>query len=156
MSDPIAYPSVTPVIGLPLLVAGQAQKEFFVNQALCLLDALHQRAVTASQPAPPPTSSAQEGECYRVTAPAAGVWSDHEDEIAILIGGDWHFVAPQEGMQVFDRSGGQLVVYRSRWEHAGLPAGPTGGTVIDAEARAVIASLIHALQAIGVLGPNSP
>ena len=53
MSDPIAFPSTTPSIGLPLLIPGQAQKEFFVNQALCLLDALHMRAVTASQPAPP-------------------------------------------------------------------------------------------------------
>lgn len=152
MSDPIAFPSVTPALGLPLLAAGQAQKEFFVNQSLCLLDALHQRAVVASRPAPPGT--AEEGDCYRVTAPATGAWFAHEDEIAVLIGGDWHFVAPQEGLRLFDRAAGYLLAYRSGWEHAEAPAGPSGGTVIDSEARAALASLIQALQAIGLVAPE--
>lgn len=62
MSEPIVFPSATPALGLPLLVAGQAQKEFFVNQALGLLDALHARAVIASRPAPP--AAAAEGEPF--------------------------------------------------------------------------------------------
>ncbi len=154
MSDPIAFASTTPTIGLPLLIPGQAQKEFFVNQALCLLDALHSRSVTASQPAPP--QSLNEGGCFRVTAPAAGAWAGHEDKLAVWIGGDWHFVAPREGMQVFDLTAGHSIVYRSEWESAAAPAGPTGGTIIDTEARAAITSLIQALLAVGILATEGP
>lgn len=61
----------------------QAQKEFFVNQALCLLDALHDRAVTASRNTPP--ESPAEGSCYRITAPAGAAWSGRDDHIAVMI-----------------------------------------------------------------------
>lgn len=54
MSDPVTFPSSTPAIGLPYLVAGQAQKEFFVNQSLCLLDALQMRTVKDPNPHRPP------------------------------------------------------------------------------------------------------
>ncbi|NBB24085.1 DUF2793 domain-containing protein [Porphyrobacter sp. SLTP] len=154
MSDPIALASTSPTIGLPLLIPGQAQKEFFVNQALCLLDALHPRTVTASQPAPP--QSPTEGDCFRVTAPAAGAWAGYTGTLAVRIGGDWHFVAPREGMQVFDLSAGHAIVYRSEWESAAAPAEPAGGTIIDTQARAAITSLIQALLAVGILATEAP
>ena len=154
MSEPIALASTTPTIGLPLLIPGQAQKEFFVNQALSLLDALHTRAVTASQPAPP--QSPNEGDCFRVTAPAASAWAGHEGKLAVWIGGDWHFVAPREGMQAFDLSAGHSIVYRSGWESAAAPAEPTGGTIIDTQARAAITSLIQAMVAVGILATEAP
>lgn len=154
MSDPIAFATTTPTIGLPLLIAGQAQKEFFVNQALCLLDALHPRIIAASQPAPP--QSANEADCFRVTAPAVGTWAGHEGELAIRIGGGWHFVVPREGMQIFDVTVGHAIVYRSEWESAAAPAVPTGGTIIDTQARAAISSLIQALAAVGILAAEGP
>jgi hypothetical protein len=154
MSDPIAFASSTPSLGLPLLVAGQAQKEFFVNQALSLLDAMHVRSVNSSRPTPP--SSADEGECFLVSAFAAGVWTAREDQIAVRIGGDWHFIEPTEGMQLFDRDKGRILVFRSQWMPAIAPALPTGGTVIDTEARASLSALIQALLAIGVLGSPAP
>ena len=154
MSDPIAFASSTPSLGLPLLVAGQAQKEFFVNQALSLLDAMHGKAVTASLPAPP--LRADEGECFLVTAPAAGGWTAREDQIAVRIGGDWHFIEPAEGMQLFDRDKERILVFRSQWMAAIAPALPTGGTVIDTEARATLSGLMQALLAIGVLGSTPP
>ena len=154
MSDPITFPSSTPVIRLPLLIAGQAQKEFFVNQALCLLDALHPQAVTASLPAPPATVG--DGECFRVLAPASGAWVGHEDEIAVLIGGGWHFVSPVEGMQLFDRAADHTLVFRSEWRYAAAPAAPTGGLVVDTAARAALAALIDALITLGILdSPNT-
>ncbi len=154
MPDPISFPSTTPVAGLPLLIAGQAQKEFFVNQALCLLDALHARAVTASQPSPPPGAS--DSDCYRITAPATGAWAGREDSIAVLIAGGWHFIAPVSGMALFDRSSDCLLVFRSGWKRAQAPALPTGGTVVDVEARAAIVTLVQALRAIGVLAVAGP
>lgn len=149
MSDPIAFPAATPALGLPLLIAAQAQKEFFVNDAFSMLDALHARSVTDSQPAPP--LAATEGACYRVTAPALGAWSGHEDSLAVLIGGAWRFVTPFEGLMVFDRAADCMVIYRSQWQSAALVPQPAGGTVVDAEARAAVTALITALQVMGVL-----
>jgi hypothetical protein len=154
MSDPNALASATPALGLPLLYAGQAQKEFFVNEALCLLDALHARSVTASQSAPP--ASAADGTCYRVTASATGAWAGQEDHLAVLVGGAWHFVAPVEGMVVFDRAADGLVIFRSQWEPAVPVAAPSGGTVIDLEARAILTALIAALTTMGVLAAPTP
>lgn len=149
MSDPIAFPAATPALGLPMLIAGQAQKEFFVNEAFSILDALHARSVTASQPAPP--SAPAEGACYRVTAPASGAWSGREDTLAVLIGGAWRFITPIEGLLVFDSAANRMVIYRSQWVPAEPVAPPAGGTVVDAQARAAVAALINALQAMGVL-----
>lgn len=149
MSDPITLASSTPALGLPLLFAGQAQKEFFVNEALCLLDALHARVVTASQPAPP--VSAVDGASYRVTATATGAWAGKEGRLAVLVGGAWHFVAPAEGMVVFDRAAARLVIFRSQWQPAAVVAVPAGGTVIDVEARSALTALIAALQTMGAL-----
>ena len=154
MSDPIALASSTPALGLPLLFAGQAQKEFFVNEALCLLDSLHARAVTASQPAPP--ASAADGVCYRVTAGATGAWAGQEDHLAVQVAGAWHFVAPAAGMVVFDRATGGLVIFRSQWQPATIVAAPSGGTVIDVEARATLEALIAALGTMGVLATSTP
>jgi hypothetical protein len=154
MSDPIALASSTPALGLPLLFTGQAQKEFFVNEALCLLDSLHARAVTASQPAPP--VSAAEGACYRVTATATGAWAGQEDRLAVRTGGSWHFVAPAEGMTVFDRAADALVIFRSQWQPATLVAVPSAGSVIDVEARATLSALIAALTTMGVLAAPTP
>ena len=154
MSDPIAFPSVTPIIGLPLLIAGQAQKEFVVNQALCLLDALYPRVTKASVAAPP--VEVEEGDCFRVTAPATGAWSGQEGDLAVRIGGDWCFVTPREGMQVFDQSDHRQLVYRTQWEQPSAPANPVGGAVVDSEARTAIVGLIEALATAGLIDANSP
>jgi hypothetical protein len=154
MSDPIAFPSSTPVIGLPLLMAGQAQKEFFVNQALCLLDALYPQTVRASLGTPPVDPS--DGESFRITAPASGVWAGRENQVAVRIGGDWHFIDPQEGMRLFDRTAGCILLFRLQWHQCAAPAAPSGGTVIDLEARAAIAALTQALITAGVFAPITP
>lgn len=148
MSDPVTFASITPNIGLPMLIAGQAQKEFFVNQAFGVLDALLGRRVLASLSEPP---AALEGDCYRVTALATQAWAGCEDHLAVLVGGDWHFVAPSEGMSVFDAAAGHALVFRSGWKSAVAPAAPTGGTVVDSEARAAILQLVQSLRVIGSL-----
>lgn len=153
MSDPTPFPSMTTALGLPLLIAGQAQKEFFVNQALCLLDALHMHSVKGSQSAPP--EFAVESDCYRVKAPATGAWTGREDRVAVLIAGEWHFIAPVHGMALYDRTADNMLVFRSGWKLAQSPALPTGGTVVDSEARVAIGALIQSLKALGVLATTA-
>jgi hypothetical protein len=154
MTEPITFPATTARIGLPLLFAGQAQKEFFVNQALSILDALADGAVIASLDAPP--VSASDGDCYRVTGSPSGVWNAHADSIAIAIGGSWHFVVPAEGMLVFDREAGNWLCFRSGWQMASAPPPPYGGAVIDVEARAALAQLIDGLQSLGLVSAAQP
>lgn len=149
MSELVIFSSTTPVVGLPLLVPGQAQKEFFLNQALSILDALQPQAVAASQSVPP--SAVEDSACFRVTSPAVQEWAGHENSIAVGIGGDWHFVAPCEGMQVFDCEAGQWLVFRSEWRGAAAPVLPASGSIIDTEARTALTQLIEALRDLGIL-----
>lgn len=136
------------------MLSGQAQKEFFVNQALSLLDALQMRTVKASQGAPPATAA--DAECYRVKAPASGAWAGREDRVAVRIGGGWHFVEPVQGMVLFDQADDHLLVFRSGWKLATAPAPATGGSVVDGEARYALGALIQALKAIGILATAAP
>jgi hypothetical protein len=153
MSNPPSFSSETSVLRLPMLIPGQAQKEFFVNQALVILDSLYPQTVAGSQPEPPP--DAPEGVCYRVTGPAVQEWAGCEDHIAVRIGGDWHFIAPREGMRMFDRGSEQVLLFRSGWQAAASAAAPIGGAVIDVEARAAIGQLLKALQDTGILAGSA-
>lgn len=133
------------------MLSGQAQKEFYVNQALTVLDALAQQALVNSLPQPP--SNASEGDCYRVTAPALGAWSEHADHIAIRIAGSWHFVAPAEGILMFDRAADRWLCFRSAWQNAPAITAPSGGAIIDVEARAALAQLVAGLRSLGLVAP---
>ncbi|MGY6638405.1 MAG: DUF2793 domain-containing protein [Erythrobacter sp.] len=143
------FPSTTPQLGLPLLFVGQSQKEFFVNQSLAVLDALASRTIVASLASPP--ADPHEGDCFRVVAPAVDGWADREDCLALRVGGDWHFIAPQQGMMIHDASQKQCLHFDSSWHSASLPAGATGGASIDAEARALLAQVIDALAKLGLV-----
>lgn len=153
MATPIEFPSVTQNLALPLLFAGQAQKEFSINQALLALDAVMPRSVIASASAPP--TAPAEGEAYRVLSGASGDWAGHEDDLALWIGGAWVFAPPTEGMVVYDRGAAVLVIYRDGWQSGSEPIAPTGGDTIDVEARTAIEGLIEALRTAGVLPQNA-
>ena len=154
MTEPIAFPTSTPAIGLPLLFAGQTQKEFFVNQAFSLLDAAILRGVIATLDLPPPAAS--DGDCYIVANPASGEWGGRADSLAIFIAGAWHFIAPVEGMQVFDRSVGHWLTFRSNWQVPASPQAPEGGSVVDVEVRAAFAELIGTLRSAGLIADSPP
>lgn len=70
MSDPFLFDSTTPRFGLPLLFAGQAQKEAFVNEAHALADALIHCAVEGEATAPP--GAPVDGTSWLVGSPATG------------------------------------------------------------------------------------
>lgn len=148
MANPVFFPSTTPNFNLPMLIPGQAQKEFFVNQAFAMIDSVAKRAILGSMQNPPETPG--EGSSYRVTAPATGDWEGKEDAIACYIAGAWQFLVPYNGMTVFDQAAGRMLHFNGSWRSANAPASASGGTHIDQEARQALEQLVSALKAIGI------
>jgi len=152
MSDPIVFTSASPRFGLPFLFAGQTQKEVFVNEAHALTDALLHPAIEGVADDPP--AAPGEGECWLIGDTPAGAWSGRAGEFASYQPGGWIFAAPRDGMRLLDRSTGQDIRYRGGWHRPAAPFEPTGGTTVDAEARAAIAELMSALVSGGLLPEN--
>ncbi len=150
MSDPVTFVSTSPRYELPLLFAGQTQKEFFVNEAHARLDALLHPAVEGQANDPP--ADPTEGECWLVASAPTGAWGGHAGALACWSANDWLFITPRSGMRLYDLSSGQMRLYRGgAWSFADAPTVPSGGTTVDAEARAAIAGLQAALAAVGIL-----
>tara|TARA_B100001057_G_C22835037_1_gene944896 strand:+ start:765 stop:1223 length:459 start_codon:yes stop_codon:yes gene_type:complete len=152
MSDPFAFASTTPRHALPNLFAAQAQKEFTVNEAFALIDALLHIAAEGEASEPP--ASPADGECWIVGAEPSGEWSGQAGAIACRQGGTWLFLMPSEGLTLFDKAAGCTVRFADGWHRATPVALPDGGSTIDAEARTAIADIVGALESLGIL-PDS-
>ncbi len=149
MSDPVTFDSVSPRLGLPLLFAGQAQKEAFVNEALCLLDGLTHCAVVSQTDTPP--SNPIDGQTWLIGSAATGDWSGRAGQIALRQGGQWLYAQPRDGMRILNSATGQdLRRSGGAWKAPSAPIAITGGTVVDTEARNALASLVAALRESGV------
>ncbi len=141
----------TPRLGLPLLAVAQAQKEVTHNEALVVLDALVHAAVEAGPIAAPPAMPA-EGQCWIVGSAATGEWSGQDGTIALWTAGGWRFLAPREGMRVIRLADRARIRYDGgEWTEPVTIAAPSGGAVIDVEARAALAALILAIEAQGLM-----
>ena len=149
MTDPLIFPSATPRYSLPQLFAGQAQKEATVNAAHAFADMLLHPAVEGEAANPP--AEPAEGECWLVAAPAAAAFAGYEGALAGFAAGTWTFAQPRDGMRVFDNSTGQFLLYRDGWRREDAPVEPSGGTVIDAEARTAIVAILHLLKRSAIL-----
>ena len=148
MPDPLTFDSTSPRYSLPLLFAGQAQKEAFVNEAHALTDALLHCAIEGEAAAPPATPV--EGTNWLVAASPTGAWAGQQGKLACRQSGNWLFVAPRDGTRLLDRSSGQEKRYFVGWQVPAAPATITGGSTIDAEARAAVATLVVALRVAGI------
>ncbi len=149
MSLPITFTSSSPRFGLPLLFAGQTQKEFYVNQAHALSDALLHPAVEEEQASAP--AAPQDGQAWLVSANATGDWAGRDLALASRQAGVWVFTAAQEGMRVFNRSSRQFVHFAAgSWQSAQPPELPTAGTTVDNEARETLGLLIQTLRKAGI------
>ena len=142
-------------LSLPFLSPGQAQKEFFHNEALQTLDLLVAPAVEEG-PRDAPPASPNIGACYLVGASPSGDWVGKSMCIAGYTSGGWRLIQPTEGMTAYVKSTGQTATYREgAWEIAGgqlaaIP-GPSGGSNVDVEARAAIDQVLAALRHHGLI-----
>lgn len=90
----------TPLIGLPLIEASQAQKHVTHNEALLRLDAVLHLAVISRAVATPPASPA-DGARYLVAASATGDWLGHSGHVAFHEAGAWRFAIPKAGWRLW-------------------------------------------------------
>ena len=161
---------VTARLALPLLSAGQAQKEMTHNEALALLDLFAQPVVLAVGIDTPPETPVA-GQCWIVGAAPTGAWTGHARHLAGWSDGGWRFCIPRTGMRVWNLAGSDEalfdgsdwtvgVVRGSRLEIDGVRvvaaqqsaiAPPVAGAVIDIEARKAISAILAALHTHGLI-----
>jgi hypothetical protein len=92
------------------------------------------------------------GNCYIVGEQPTGEWLGKQNELAAFTAAGWRFVAPTDGLSVHVRSSGTRATYLDGgWHVAQAIAPPTGGAVIDAEARASISAILAVLRGQGVI-----
>ena len=153
---------------LPFLVPGQAQKEHFHNEALAAIDAALHCAIENVAGDPPPDPA--QGQSWIVGDPASGVWIGHSDAVATWTAGGWRFLSPVPGMLAWNLAVELWMRWTGEaWSAGTIPAAalviggeqvvgprlaevpsPSGGTVIDVEARAAIVALIATLKSHGL------
>lgn len=155
---------------LPLLQVGQAQKEVTHNEAVAGIDTLLHLAVESLSRSTPPSAPAA-GQAWIVAASPADIWAGRAGEIASYGAGGWRYIAPQQGCVAWLRDVQRFAVFTADgWSDDGWPvaalrigtrtalggglsviAPPTGGAVVDTEARGAIAALIAGLQIQGLV-----
>jgi Protein of unknown function (DUF2793) len=160
----------SPRLALPFLSAGQAQKEFFHNEALQTLDIIVAAAVEDGPVDTPPPSPAL-GACYIVGSAPTDAWAANPFALAGYTSGGWRFVAPPEGLTVYVKSQELWASFRAGSWETGLIRGSSvvignqqvvgsraatipsaaGGTVVDNEARATIDLVLDAMRQHGLI-----
>lgn len=154
---------------LPLLHAGQAQKELSHNEALVLIDLVAPASVTAIADTPP--ADPEPGDCVIVGPAPTGAFAGRAHAIAGWTGSGWRFVAPVPGQRCWTAALTREARYEpGEWRigelhaaqviidgdpvlgprGAAVPA-PTGGATVDAEARATLAAIIARMVAHGLV-----
>jgi hypothetical protein len=154
---------------LPLLVAGQAQKEITHNEALLAIDRQLHLAVESRALSLPPASPVS-GAMYIVANGASGAWSGQAGKIASFDGFGWQFTIPVKGCLVWIADEQVFSVHDGDWSAGGWPAkglqignrqvltappvavvSPTGGSTVDTECRAALAQMVSALRNQGIV-----
>jgi hypothetical protein len=159
-------------LALPLLAAGQAQKELWHNEALALLDIAVQATVEGIGRDTPPVAP-QPGRCWIVGAAPTGDWAGRAGAIAGWTAGGWRFVAPRAGLAAYHLPDGQQVVHDgAQWRHGDVRGArllidgrqvvgargpaitvPDGGSTIDVELRACVEIILNSLRSHGLIEP---
>lgn len=116
----------TPLLILPYMAAGQAQKHVTYNEALRLLDGLVQLAVIDRDLTAPP-GAPSDGDRYLVASGATGAWSGWDGNVAAWMDGAWMKLVPRVGWRCWVEDEAKLVV-RTATGWIALEAGGGGGT----------------------------
>jgi hypothetical protein len=141
----------SPRWGLPFLFAGQSQKEIFHNEAIFLIDSLVS-PVAQGVADDPAVLTPTAGQGWILSQTPAGDFSGKAGWLALWSTNGWRFLEPCTGMRVFDAAANCCRVFEGvSWTDAENVTPPTGGTVIDIEARSAISELINALIAQRIL-----
>lgn len=139
---------------LPLLAVSQAQKEITHNEALILVDALLHPVTESELSAPPIPPEADIGKCWLIGPTPTGAWQGKTHQIAIWIGGGWRYFSPAVGMRIRLLSEAVDKIWSGNsWIDAPAIPDPSGGSVIDVEARAAVTLLLQYFRLIGVVTP---
>ena len=162
---------MTSRLKLPLLAAGQAQKEAWHNESLLLIDRLTSGIIEgAASATPPPTANADS--LYAIAVGATGVWAGKDGMLGAATSSGWRFIVPVEGLQLVERAIGrtwrrtatgwdigriqasELIVdgVKVVGSRGAAVAAPAGGATVDAEARACLGSILAALRTHGLIG----
>ena len=128
--------SETPLLGLPLLEAAQAQKHVTHNEALLLLDAaIHLSVITRTLTAPPATPA--DGDRYLVATAASGDWAGHDGAIAFREAGAWRFATARKGWRLWLEDEQLLLVYTGTlWHDIAAIAALQGMSLLGVNATA--------------------
>lgn len=108
-------------LGLPYLMAAQAQKHVTHNEALRLLDSMVQLAVLDRTRTAPPASPA-DGDRHLVASGATGLWVGWDLNVAFWVDGAWIRLVPRPGWLVWVADEGAFLVWSgSSWASVGEP-----------------------------------
>lgn len=158
--------------GLPLLSAGQAQKEVTHNEALTMADQL-MNPVAEQFGLETPPGGPQPGQTWIIGAAPTGDWAGRDGQIACWTPGGWRYVQPFEGLHIWlmdqrlwarreangwsigEVSAGEIRIGGVRVLGTRQPpiVEPAGGTTIDEAARTALAAVLQALRAHGIISP---
>ena len=161
---------MTPRLELPLLAAGQSQKEVFHNEALASIDCLLGGVIDSGVNVSPPVSPVA-ARLYLVAPGATGAWAGQDGRLACFGQGGWRFVTPVAGLRLTEHASGlEWRFDGSSWsvgvceaselriggtkvvgERGQAIGSPTGGSVIDLEARGAIDAILSALRKHGMI-----
>jgi hypothetical protein len=111
---------ITPLLELPLLAAGQAQKHVTHNEALLKLDRLTQLSALSRAATAPPSSPA-EGDIHIVPTGSTGVFAGQAGKVALFADGAWSFFVPREGWRAWVADEAIFAVRRSGAWQADVP-----------------------------------
>lgn len=144
----------------------------FHNEALRRVDiALAAAVETVGANAPP--GSPVDGQCFIVGNAPTGAWAGQAKAIAGYAAGGWRFVGPVAGMHALDKTSGHTAIYDgAAWgvgtikgaklelagsqvvgERGAAVANPSGGTVVDVEAREAIVAMLDRMRSHGLIAP---
>jgi hypothetical protein len=108
-------------LGLPYLLAAQAQKHVTHNEALRLLDAMVQLSVLDRTRTIPPVSPA-DGDRHLVASGATGLWAGWDFNVAFWVDGVWMRLVPRPGWLVWIAAEQAFVVWNGTiWDPVGVP-----------------------------------